>query len=116
MVATANTTIQLGVPDELRGRVMSVYTTTFAGTSPIGGPVLGAIAGGLGVEAALIAGGVASALVGVGATIAIKVGAVPSGPPAWSAMAAAPRPATPAGAVADGTLATTPAARRLRSV
>jgi len=37
MMATANTTLQLAVPDELRGRVMSVYTTVFAGTSPIGG-------------------------------------------------------------------------------
>ena len=31
MMATANTTLQLAVPDELRGRVMSVYTTVFAG-------------------------------------------------------------------------------------
>ena len=31
MAATANTTIQLAVPDHLRGRVMSVYTTVFAG-------------------------------------------------------------------------------------
>ena len=31
MAATANTTIQLAVPDQLRGRTMAVYTTVFAG-------------------------------------------------------------------------------------
>ncbi len=34
MAATANTTMQLAVPDGLRGRVMSVYTTIFAGLDP----------------------------------------------------------------------------------
>ena len=37
MSATTNTLIQLQVPDALRGRVMSVYTTVFAGSTPIGG-------------------------------------------------------------------------------
>ena len=49
MAATANTTIQLAVPDGLRGRVMSVYTTIFAGSTPIGGPVMGGIASLFGV-------------------------------------------------------------------
>jgi MFS family permease len=44
MAATANSTIQLTVPDRLRGRVMSVYTTVFAGSTPIGGLLLGAVA------------------------------------------------------------------------
>jgi hypothetical protein len=60
--------IQLEVPDELRGRVMSVYTTVFAGTSPIGGLLLGAIAANAGAPAAIAIGGVVSlvaALVGV---------------------------------------------------
>ena len=34
MAATANATIQLAVPDQLRGRVMSVYTTIFAQLRP----------------------------------------------------------------------------------
>ena len=41
MAATANATIQLSVPDGLRGRVMSVYTTVFAGSVPIGGIAAG---------------------------------------------------------------------------
>jgi MFS family permease len=69
MAATANTTIQLTVPDELRGRVMSVYTTVFAGSTPIGGLVAGTLASNLGVPFAIGSGAALSLLVGVGATI-----------------------------------------------
>ena len=68
MMATANTVIQLQVPDELRGRVMSVYTTVFAGTSPIGGLALGALAANAGAPTAIAFGGAVSlvaALIGV---------------------------------------------------
>src|SRR5262245_31399225 len=58
MAVTANTTIQLNVPDQLRGRVMSVYTTVFAGSVPFGGLVIGAIAPSWGVSPALVIGGV----------------------------------------------------------
>ena len=67
MAATANTAIQLTVPDRLRGRVMSVYTTVFAGSTPIGGLLLGAIASRFGVPEALLIGGVVSLIVGLGA-------------------------------------------------
>lgn len=69
MAATANTSIQLTVPDALRGRVMSVYTTVFAGSTPIGGLMAGALASSLGVPFALGFGAVLSLLVGVGAAI-----------------------------------------------
>jgi MFS family permease len=49
MAATANTTVQLAVPDELRGRVISVYTTVFVGSTPLGGLLMGWIASQLGV-------------------------------------------------------------------
>jgi MFS family permease len=69
MAATANTLIQLTVPDELRGRVMSVYVTVFAGSTPVGGLVSGGIAGVAGVQAALVLGGILSlAVAGVAAT------------------------------------------------
>jgi MFS family permease len=65
MAATANTVIQLAVPDELRGRVMSVYTTVFVGSSPIGGLLMGWIASRFGVEVSLAIGGVACAVLGL---------------------------------------------------
>ena len=60
MSATTNTIIQLTAPDHLRGRVMSVYTTVFAGSTPIGGLLTGAVAGSAGTPAALAAGGLVS--------------------------------------------------------
>jgi MFS family permease len=64
MAATANTTIQLAVPDELRGRVISVYTTVFVGSTPVGGLIIGWIASRYGVDASLLVGGIASAATG----------------------------------------------------
>ncbi len=42
--ATSNTIIQLMAPDELRGRVMSVYSLFFFGTTPLGALFAGAVA------------------------------------------------------------------------
>ncbi|MBW3612761.1 MAG: MFS transporter [Chloroflexi bacterium] len=44
MVNTVNVTIQNSVPDVLRGRVMSLYVTVFAGSAPLGGLVAGFLA------------------------------------------------------------------------
>jgi MFS family permease len=44
MVNTINVTIQNSVNDALRGRVMSLYVTVFAGSAPIGGFFAGAVA------------------------------------------------------------------------
>ncbi|HEY5277444.1 MAG TPA: MFS transporter, partial [Coriobacteriia bacterium] len=69
MTATANSAIQLAVPDALRGRVLSVYTTVFAGSTPVGGLFAGWMASSFGTPAALAVGGAASALVAIGATV-----------------------------------------------
>ena len=68
MAATANTTIQLAVPDVLRGRVVSLYTTVFVGSTPIGGLFSGLIASGFGgAPAALVVGGSLATLAAIGA-------------------------------------------------
>lgn len=51
---TANSLLQLNVPDELRGRVMSLYMLLFAGSTPIGGLLIGSVSDVLGVSAALL--------------------------------------------------------------
>ncbi|HWP63574.1 MAG TPA: MFS transporter [Candidatus Binatia bacterium] len=67
MAATANTTIQLAVPDGLRGRVMSVYTTVFAGSAPVGGLFVGSLASAAGIQAAVLVGGLLGVAVAVAA-------------------------------------------------
>jgi len=44
---------------------MSVYTTVFAGSTPIGGLVTGAVASGFGAATAVVLGGAASLIAGV---------------------------------------------------
>ena len=72
MAATANTLVQLTVPDQLRGRVMSVYTTVFAGSTPFGGLIAGAIASGFGAATAIVFGGALSLATGVAAMASIR--------------------------------------------
>jgi MFS family permease len=69
MAATANATIQLAVPDGLRGRVMSVYTTAFSASVPIGGLLAGALASSLGIPLTVGLGGALSLLVGAVALV-----------------------------------------------
>jgi MFS family permease len=52
--ATANTLVQTLVPDELRGRVMGVYTLMFFGTAPFGSLLAGILAQELGVSIAVL--------------------------------------------------------------
>jgi len=53
---TGNTIVQLLVPDQLRGRVLSVYTLTFFGTMPFGLLLIGSIAQALGPTAGVAIG------------------------------------------------------------
>jgi len=59
LVISLNTSIQMYVPDRLRGRVLSLYTLAFFGLSPFGALLLGFIASGIGSIRGL---GTASAL------------------------------------------------------
>jgi MFS family permease len=64
--ATANTTVQMSTPDGLRGRVMSVHMTVFAGTTPFGALVAGSVAHSFGTPIAIAFGGVATLLAVLG--------------------------------------------------
>ena len=61
-ITSANTAVQLTVPTELRGRVMALYLMVFMGGTPIGSPLLGAVAEAFGPRWSLVGGGLASAL------------------------------------------------------
>ena len=89
MAATANTTVQLAVPDELRGRVISVYTTVFVGSTPLGGLLMGWIASSVSVDAAIAVGGVGSLVAGLGVLVWLRRIQARRGVPL---MAAAPSP------------------------
>ena len=65
MAAMANTTIQLNVPDVLRGRVLAVYAMVFAGSTPIGGLAFGALAAAVGAALAITIGGAIALLVAI---------------------------------------------------
>jgi MFS family permease len=80
MAATANTLIQLAVPDELRGRVMSLYVTVFAGSTPVGGLLSGFLAARLGVALTVFLSGLIA--LAVAAFAATRVAALAhAGPP-----------------------------------
>jgi len=57
-LAAANSYIQVSVPDELRGRVMSVYSFVFLGTVPIGNSIMGVIADKAGTTNAVAGAGI----------------------------------------------------------
>jgi len=54
----ANSTLQITSKDEYRGRVMSVYSLVFAGSTPIGNMFAGFVAGRLGAENAFLISGI----------------------------------------------------------
>lgn len=61
-MGSSNTLIQSMVPDQLRGRVMSVYSMMFMGMAPIGSLLAGAAADRIGAPWTVAAGGVVCAI------------------------------------------------------
>jgi len=56
-MTACNTTVQITVPDELRGRIMGLYALVFAGMTPIGSLFMGTVAERWGVLRACAVGG-----------------------------------------------------------
>jgi MFS family permease len=67
--ATINSTLQLAVAPEMRGRVMALYSVVFLGSTPIGGPLTGWLAQAYDPRVALLLAGVS----GLSAAWAAKV-------------------------------------------
>jgi MFS family permease len=59
---TANATVQLASAPHVRGRVMALYVLVFLGGTPVGAPVVGALAEALGPRAALVLCGAVTSL------------------------------------------------------
>lgn len=56
-MSSSNTLVQAMIPDELRGRVMSVYSMMFMGVAPIGALLAGSLAGVVGAPETVAIGG-----------------------------------------------------------
>ncbi len=68
-LSTGNTTLQLESEPSMRGRVMSLWTMAFLGSTPIGGPIIGFIGEHAGPRWGLVLGGIA-------ALVAASIGAL----------------------------------------
>jgi MFS family permease len=70
--ASINSTLQLEAAPAMRGRVMALYSVVFLGSTPIGAPITGWLAGAAGPRSTLVMAGVAALLGGVGLKLALK--------------------------------------------
>ena len=71
-MATGNSTLQLNAAPEMRGRVMSLWFVAFQGSTPIGGPLVGATMAVIGPRAGLGLGALAVGLVACGGLLALR--------------------------------------------
>ncbi|HEX5119264.1 MAG TPA: MFS transporter [Pseudonocardiaceae bacterium] len=71
-ITAANSTMQLSVPAELRGRVMGVYMLVFQGGLPVGGPMSGWLAEAFGGRSPIVVGGVVSVLAAVACGLVLR--------------------------------------------
>jgi hypothetical protein len=58
LFVSLNTSVQTVVPDQYRGRVLSLYSLAMLGTSPFGALALGALGDKFGIDKALILNGI----------------------------------------------------------
>jgi MFS family permease len=71
-MATGNSTLQLGAEPSMRGRVMSLWFVAFQGSTPIGGPLIGAVMGAFGARAGLGLGAVSCLIVALAGVWALR--------------------------------------------
>jgi len=71
-MSTGNATLQLGADPAMRGRVMSLWFVAFQGSTPIGGPIVGALMAVAGARAGLGLGGLTCLLVALIGVLALR--------------------------------------------
>lgn len=88
-LALGNATLQLSAEPAMRGRVMSLWSVAFLGSTPVGGPLVGFIGGALGARYGLGLGGVAALAAAAYGWARLRQVAQPGGVPAPAAAGAA---------------------------
>ncbi len=71
-LSLGNATLQLSAAPEMRGRVMALWSVAFLGSTPIGGPIAGAVADTFGGRAGLVLGGVACLVAAAGGGLVLR--------------------------------------------
>jgi MFS family permease len=71
-MSQTNATLQLRAAPEMRGRVMALWFVSFQGSTPIGGPMVGAIMAGFGARSGLGVGAVACLGVAAGGAVTLR--------------------------------------------
>ena len=90
LISGSNTVIQLRADPSMRGRALALTAVVFLGSTPIGGPIAGAVGEHLGARSGIVLGAVASVLAGIWCLRALS--RLPDGPGAATTVA----PAAPA--------------------
>ncbi len=71
-ISTTNAMLQLNAAPAMRGRVMALWAMLFLGSTPIGAPIAGLLARGVGVRWAIAFGGLATLAAGAGGAWALR--------------------------------------------
>jgi MFS family permease len=71
-MSQTNATLQLRAAPEMRGRVMALWFVSFQGSTPIGGPIVGAVMASYGARAGLGLGAIACLAVAAGGAMALR--------------------------------------------
>jgi MFS family permease len=77
LAVTANSLVQMAPPAPLRGRVMSVFTTAFIGSTPVGNTLIGVAAELSSTRVAVLLAGSMTLLIGLIAAGVVLAGRVP---------------------------------------
>jgi MFS family permease len=79
-MSTGNATLQLGAAPEMRGRVMSLWFVAFQGSTPIGGPIIGAVMSLAGARAGLGLGAITCFVVALVGGVGLRIAREHSAP------------------------------------